>query len=62
MRKDGGIAILFGNLASEGAVVKQGAVAPEMMTYTAVSYTHLIAFSFSSTKAQVSVKSNPSSG
>ena len=34
VRKDGGIAILFGNLASEGAVVKQGAVAPEMMTYT----------------------------
>lgn len=30
-RKDGGIAILFGNIAPEGAVVKQGAVAPEMM-------------------------------
>jgi dihydroxy-acid dehydratase len=28
---EGGIAILFGNLAPEGAVVKQSAVAPEMM-------------------------------
>ncbi|MFP3869834.1 MAG: dihydroxy-acid dehydratase [Syntrophobacteria bacterium] len=28
---EGGIAILFGNLAPEGAVVKQAAVAPEMM-------------------------------
>lgn len=33
-RKDGGIAVLFGNIAPEGAVVKQGAVAPEMMTHT----------------------------
>ena len=33
-RKDGGIAILFGNLASEGAVVKQGAVKPEMMVHS----------------------------
>ena len=33
-RKDGGIAILFGNLAQEGAVVKQGAVAPEMMVHS----------------------------
>ena len=33
-RKDGGIAILFGNLAQEGAVVKQGAVAPSMMVHT----------------------------
>ena len=32
-RTDGGIAILFGNLASEGAVVKQGAVKPSMMTH-----------------------------
>jgi dihydroxy-acid dehydratase len=32
-RKDGGIAILFGNIASEGAVVKQGAVLPEMMVH-----------------------------
>ncbi|HHV50900.1 MAG TPA: dihydroxy-acid dehydratase [Clostridiales bacterium] len=32
-RKDGGIAILFGNLAPEGAVVKQGAVKPEMMVH-----------------------------
>lgn len=34
IRKDGGIAILFGNLAAEGAVVKQGAVAPEMMVHS----------------------------
>ena len=33
-RKDGGIAILFGNLAAEGAVVKQGAVAPSMMVHS----------------------------
>ena len=33
-RKDGGIAILKGNIASEGAVVKQGAVAPEMMVHS----------------------------
>ena len=32
-RKDGGIAVLKGNLALEGAVVKQGAVAPEMMQH-----------------------------
>jgi dihydroxy-acid dehydratase len=30
---EGGIAILYGNLAPEGAVVKQSAVAPEMMTH-----------------------------
>lgn len=30
----GGLAILFGNLALEGAVVKRSAVAPEMMTHT----------------------------
>jgi dihydroxy-acid dehydratase len=29
----GGLALLFGNLAPEGAVVKQAAVAPEMMTH-----------------------------
>ncbi|MBI4296103.1 MAG: dihydroxy-acid dehydratase [Chloroflexi bacterium] len=29
----GGLAILFGNLAPEGAVVKRGAVAPEMMVH-----------------------------
>jgi dihydroxy-acid dehydratase len=29
----GGIAVLFGNLALEGAVVKRAAVAPEMMTH-----------------------------
>lgn len=34
IRKDGGIAVLFGNLAEEGAVVKQGAVAPEMMVHS----------------------------
>ena len=34
LRQDGGIAILKGNLAPEGAVVKQGAVAPEMMQHT----------------------------
>jgi dihydroxy-acid dehydratase len=32
-RKDGGIAILKGNLALDGAVVKQGAVAEEMMVH-----------------------------
>ncbi|MBQ9382828.1 MAG: dihydroxy-acid dehydratase [Ruminiclostridium sp.] len=34
IRADGGIAILKGNLAPEGAVVKQGAVKPEMMDFT----------------------------
>jgi dihydroxy-acid dehydratase len=34
LRKDGGIAILFGNIAPDGAVVKQGAVSPEMMQNT----------------------------
>ncbi|MCL2693922.1 MAG: dihydroxy-acid dehydratase, partial [Oscillospiraceae bacterium] len=33
-RKDGGIAVLKGNLAENGAVVKQGAVLPGMMTFT----------------------------
>ena len=32
--KTGGIAILFGNLAPEGAVVKRSAVAPEMQQHT----------------------------
>jgi len=32
--KDGGLAILKGNLAPEGAVVKKGAVLPEMMVHT----------------------------
>jgi len=32
-RPEGGIAILKGNLAPDGAVVKQGAVAPEMMVH-----------------------------
>ena len=32
-RKDGGLAILRGNLAKDGAVVKQGAVAEEMMVH-----------------------------
>lgn len=31
--KDGGIAVLKGNLAQEGSVVKKGAVAPEMMQH-----------------------------
>ncbi|MFZ2539094.1 MAG: dihydroxy-acid dehydratase [Oscillospiraceae bacterium] len=34
IRKDGGIAVLKGNLSPDGAVVKQGAVAPEMMDHT----------------------------
>jgi len=33
-RKEGGIAILFGNLAPDGAVVKQSAVSPKMMKFT----------------------------
>ena len=33
IRKDGGIAILSGNLAENGSVVKQGAVKPEMMDF-----------------------------
>ncbi len=33
-RKDGGIAVLKGNIAPDGAVVKQGAVVPEMMQHT----------------------------
>ncbi len=33
IRKDGGIVVLKGNLAVDGAVVKQGAVAPEMMVH-----------------------------
>jgi dihydroxy-acid dehydratase len=32
--RTGGLAILFGNLAPDGAVVKQGAVAPEMMVHS----------------------------
>ena len=32
--QDGGIAVLFGNLAQEGCVVKRSAVAPEMMCHT----------------------------
>lgn len=31
--KDGGIAVLWGNLAEEGSVVKKGAVLPEMMQH-----------------------------
>ncbi len=34
IREDGGIAVLKGNLAPNGAVVKQGAVKPEMMDFT----------------------------
>lgn len=33
IRKDGGIAVLFGNLAKDGAVVKQGAVSEKMMVH-----------------------------
>ena len=33
-RKEGGLAILYGNIATGGAVVKQSAVAPEMMKHT----------------------------
>lgn len=32
--KTGGLAILFGNLAADGSVVKRSAVAPEMQTHT----------------------------
>ena len=32
--KDGGLAVLWGNLASCGSVVKKGGVAPSMMTFT----------------------------
>ncbi len=33
-RKDGGIAVLYGNLAEDGSVVKQGAVDPSMMKHS----------------------------
>lgn len=33
-RKEGGIAVLFGNLAPDGCVVKQSAVSPKMMKFT----------------------------
>jgi dihydroxy-acid dehydratase len=33
-KKEGGIAILYGNIARKGAVVKQSAVAPEMMKHS----------------------------
>jgi len=36
-RKDGGIAVLRGNLAPKGAIVKQGAVLPEMMNFTGIA-------------------------
>lgn len=32
--KDGGLAVLWGNLAERGSVVKKGGVAPSMMTFT----------------------------
>ena len=32
--KEGGIAVLYGNLAEDGCVVKQSAVEPEMLTFT----------------------------
>ena len=31
--KDGGLAVMYGNLAPDGSVVKKGAVAPEMMVH-----------------------------
>ena len=34
MTKDGGIAVLYGNLAEDGSVVKQGAVSPKMMVHS----------------------------
>ena len=34
VRKDGGLAVLWGNIAVGGCVVKQGAVLPEMMDFT----------------------------
>ena len=34
VRADGGLAVLYGNLAERGSVVKQGAVKPEMMDFT----------------------------
>jgi dihydroxy-acid dehydratase len=37
IRRDGGIAILKGNLAPNGCVVKQGAVKPEMMCFKGTS-------------------------
>ena len=45
--KEGGLAVLFGNLAPKGSVVKTGAVDQSMLTHLgpariyAVSYTHL---------------------
>ena len=36
-RKDGGLAVLKGNLAPDGAVVKQGAVKDEMMKFTGIA-------------------------
>lgn len=35
--KEGGIAVLYGNIAEEGCVVKQSAVAPEMMHRTGIA-------------------------
>lgn len=37
IRKDGGIAILWGNIATQGSVVKQGAVKPEMMDFKGIA-------------------------
>lgn len=34
IRKDGGLAVLYGNLAESGSIVKQGAVCPQMMDFT----------------------------
>ncbi len=35
--KQGGIAVLYGNLAPEGSVIKQAAVSPKMMKFTGVA-------------------------
>ena len=35
----GGLAVLYGNLAPDGAVVKKGAVLPEMLVHTCLLYT-----------------------
>jgi dihydroxy-acid dehydratase len=53
----GGIAILFGNLAPEGAVVKRAAVAPEMMVHQGKA--RVFDFEEEATKAIMSKKIKP---
>jgi len=53
----GGIAILFGNLAPEGAVVKKAAVAPEMMVHQGKA--RVFDFEEEATKAIMSKKIKP---